>query len=65
MVADESEATINGMFKAIAKDTVKVDPVADVINGGVKMNDDLSVADKAYNDNLAYLQGAHLVKKEA
>lgn len=65
MVADESEATINGMFKAIAKDVAKSDLVADVIAGGVKANDGLSVADKAYNDNLAYLQSAHLEKKGA
>ncbi len=65
MVTGEAEATITGMFKAVAKDVAKSDSVADIITGGIKASDSESVADKAYNDNLAYLNGAHRQEKGA
>lgn len=44
MVKDASEAEINGMFKAIAKDAKPTDPVADAIRNGIKAVGDQATA---------------------
>lgn len=55
MVKDASEAEINGMFKAIAKDAKPADPVADAIRNGIRPVADAATAmndahDKSVSD---------------
>lgn len=59
MVADASDAEINGMFKAIAKDAKPKDPVADAMKYGFSDNQPMN---DAHNDYVARLTRQ---KKEA
>lgn len=47
MVADASEAEINGMFKALAKDVKTANPVADALRDGVVTHADAEAAAKS------------------
>lgn len=68
-IKDKSDAYIEARFDVLAEDAAKGDPVADVLASGTTTKDaDLTVADKAYAENIAYLQNAHRTapeKKEA
>lgn len=53
MVADASDAEINGMFKAVAKDAKPANPVADVIRRGLQpVSDAASRATDAWNGSV-------------
>lgn len=66
MVADASDAEINGMFKAVAKDAGKSDKFADAMKTGVKPVSGATIADQAYADNVTDLSNAWMgEQKEA
>ncbi len=55
---DASDAEIGGMFKAIAKDIKPVDPVRDVLRGGVQSNDARATVDQAHAAYVSHLTDA-------
>lgn len=58
MVKDASDAEIVGMFKAIAKDTASADPVRGAISNLKPVaGNDRAMADKAWQDSIADLNG--------
>lgn len=63
-VTDKSDAYIEARFDVLAEDAAKGDPVADAIKSGTT-DSGANVADKAYADNLTYLQSAYRGEKEA
>ncbi|MGR1582453.1 hypothetical protein ACSSNL_13425 [Thalassobius sp. S69A] len=66
MVQDASDAEITGMFKAVAKDAAKGDQFAAAVRDGIQSGADMTVADKAYTDNITDLSNAWMgAKKEA
>lgn len=66
MVKDASDAEITGMFKAVAKDAAKGDQFAAAVRDGIQSGADMTVADKAYADNISHLSNAWMgASKEA
>lgn len=67
-MTDKPDAYIDARFDILAEDAANADPFADAMKGRIITNDGLSDADKAYRDNLTYLETAHRsapVTKEA
>lgn len=62
VVKDASDAEINGMFKAIAKDVKTVDPLANAIGSGVSVGDDNKVVSDAYAQMVKDQQSAYMPK---
>ena len=58
-VAGKSEAYIDARFDILSEDAANADPFADAMKGGTVTNDGANPADKAYRDNLTYLETAH------
>lgn len=66
MVKDVTDAEITGMFKAVAKDAAKGDQFAAAVRDGIQSGADMTVADKAYANNITDLSNAWMgAKKEA
>lgn len=62
MVKDATDAEITGMFKAVAKDAAKGDPIAKVLTDGTPKTDD---AGKARAAMIKDMQSAHIMKEDA
>ena len=58
-VKDKSDAYIEARFDVLAEDAAKGDPFADSLKDGIQPQGDVSVADKAYAENLVHLQTAY------
>jgi hypothetical protein len=57
-ISGKSDAYIEARFDVLAEDAAKGDPVADALKSGAQTGD-MTVSDKAYADNLTYLQSAY------
>lgn len=58
-MADKSDAYLDARFDILSEDAAKADPFADAMKSGAPNTNNLSAADKAYQDNLTYLETAH------
>ncbi|MGB0854662.1 MAG: DUF2213 domain-containing protein [Pikeienuella sp.] len=58
-MSDKAEAYIDARFDILSEDAAQADPFVDGVKNRTPNTGNLSEADKAYQDNLTYLEAAH------